>query len=172
MNHEHDLRARLVETGANVLRARRLTPGISQLVDIGAVRPRESRPTFTELASHDGEDALARRKQVHDGRLERGGARCGEQQDVVLSPADLLQPPQRAEHDRTKVRAAMVKDGLRSGSEHLGRNRRRPRRHQIPLSSHVVRLPPVIDGADHRANCHLVTGREGRVSGGGGRKRT
>ena len=65
-------------------------------------------PAVAERARRDDEHALARRQEVHDRRLERARAGRREQEDVVLGPADLLQPAERAEHELAEVRPAVV----------------------------------------------------------------
>ena len=84
VNEEHGARTGLFESGANVLGARRLPPRVPELVDVDVVRPRQRRPPLPELARHDREDALSRREQVDDGRLECGRPGGGEEENVVL----------------------------------------------------------------------------------------
>jgi hypothetical protein len=80
---------------------------------------------------------LARRHEVRDGRLERAGARCAEEEHVALRPADLTQPGQHTLVDRQELGTAVVDDGRADRREHLGRHRRRPGREQVPLGRHV-----------------------------------
>ena len=106
MDDDDDLRTRLVETRAKVVRLRCLPPGVPKLVDVGAVSAAAMlAPALAERAGRDDEHALARRQQVHDGRLERRRARRGEEEDVVLRAAHLLQAGERAEHELAEVRA-------------------------------------------------------------------
>ena len=74
--HEHcELSPRLLEPRAQVLGTRRLSPCVAKLLDVCAVRGRERRPAVAERTGGDDEDALSRREEVHDRRLERTGSR-------------------------------------------------------------------------------------------------
>ena len=133
MDEDDDLRPRLGEARAKIVGLRRLPPGVPELVDVRAERRRHRAPAVAERSGRDDEHALARREEVHERGLEGARARRGEEQDVVLGAADLLQPAERPEHELAEVRPAVVDDRRRAGGERLGRHGRRPRRHQVAL---------------------------------------
>ena len=91
------------------------------------------RPALAEVAGRDDEDAVARREQVGDCRLHRGRAGGREQEHVALGAVHLAQALERRGEDRAEVGPAVVDDRLRQRREHLRRDGRRPRSHQVPL---------------------------------------
>jgi hypothetical protein len=87
----------------------------------------------------DDEDGVTGREEVGDGRLERAGARRGEDEDVVLRPEHLLQALDRLVEDVLEVRRAVMDHRLRHGGEDLRRNRRRAWSEEIALLRHPLR---------------------------------
>ena len=136
VDDDDDLRPGLGESRAQIVGLRRLPPGVPELVHVCAERRRHRAPAVAERSGRDDEDALARRQDVHERGLERTGAGCGEEQDVVLGAADLLQAAERPEHELAKVRPAMMDDRLGAGGQRLGRNGRRPGCHEVALPRH------------------------------------
>ena len=120
MHDDDDLRPRLVEAGAQVFRLRGLPPGVPELVDIGAEGRRHRAPAIAERPRRDHENAFARRQEVHERGLERTRAGRGEEQDVVLGAAHLLQPPERSEHELAEVRPAVMDDRLGARLDETG----------------------------------------------------
>jgi hypothetical protein len=150
VDEEDDLRAGLGEPPLEVGGLRNLRPLVRQLVDVAAVGGRELRPALAEVACRDGEDALAGREEVDDGRLEGAGARRRADQHVVLGSIHLAQASQHAREELLEVGAAVVDDGLASGREHLRRHRSRARGQQIPLPRHPPQPTCVLSEVDGR----------------------
>ena len=121
---------------AQVVRRRRLAPGVPELLDLAAERARHRDPALAEVARRDGEHALAGRAEVDDRRLEPARAGAGEEQHVGAGAVDVLQPAEHAGVDLVEVRRAMVQHRLRERGEHLRRHRGRPGREQVPLLRH------------------------------------
>ena len=104
-----------------------------KLVDVRPERRRHRAPAIAERPGRHDEHALAGREDVHERRLERTRPGCGEEQHVVLGPADLLQAAERPEHELAEVGPAVVDHRSRARGENLRGHRGRPRRHEIAL---------------------------------------
>ena len=106
------LAAALGECFPQVVGLRGIAPRVSQRHDVAAECPSHRLPPLAELALRDGEDALARREQVDDRRLERSGAGRREHEDLVLRPVHLAQPFLREAEDLREVGRAVVEHRL------------------------------------------------------------
>ena len=116
----------------------RLAPLVADVVDLAAVGLGDLGPALAEVAGGDDDDAVARRGQVRDDRLEAGRSRGRVEEDVAVGAEDLLQPLEALLVGRLEVRAAVMDDRQRHRGEHLRRHRRRPRGHQIALLGQVT----------------------------------
>jgi hypothetical protein len=103
------------------------------VVDVTAVVLGDLRPALAEVAGRDDDDAIARRGEVRDDRLEAGRSRGCIEEDVAVGAVDLLQPLEALLVRRLEVRAAVMDDRERHRGQHLRRDRRRPRSHEIAL---------------------------------------
>ena len=106
---------------------------VREVLDLTAVSSGDLGPALAEVASGDGDDAVARRRQVRDHGLETGRSRGRVQQDLVARTVDLFEALEHLLVGRPEVGAAVMDDRKRQRGEHLRWNRRRPRRHQIAL---------------------------------------
>jgi hypothetical protein len=87
MNDPHRLRLALAEARTHVIGIGGLAPRVPELVDGGAVAGGHRGPALAEVPRRDDEVRLAGRDEVRDGRLERAGARGGEEQHLLLGAA-------------------------------------------------------------------------------------
>ena len=138
----HSRRAPRGDRPAPGTRPRRYVSGIN----LAPERARHRLPALAELALRDGENALARREQVHDRGLERTGPRGGEDEHLALRPEHRAKPFLGEREHLGEVRRAVMEDGPRERAQHLGRHRGRPGRQELLRArSHAVsvqRLPP------------------------------
>jgi len=139
MNDPDRLRLALAEPRAHVLRVGRLAPLVPQVVDLGAVAPDHAGPALAEVAGRHDEVRLSRRDEIRHRRLERPGARGGEEEHVALRAANLTEPRQAALVDRPEIGAAVMDDRLGERGEHLRRHGRRPGSEEVLLACHQPR---------------------------------
>ena len=153
VDEEHGAGATLVERRAEILRLRGLAPGVRERDDIAPERARHRLPALAELALRDGEDALARREQVHDRGLERTGPRGGEDEHLALRPEHRAKPLLGEREHLGEVRRAVMEHRPRERAQHLGRHRGRarasgaaageePRRERTAAPAHSDAQPP------------------------------
>jgi hypothetical protein len=137
VRQEHGLRAAdLIELRRQVLRARRLAPLVLDRLHVAAVRGRQPAPALTERAGRDDDHAVAGRAEVRDRRLHRPRAGRCEHEDVALAAVHGPQPFEALAEQGPVVGATVVDDRLGERSEHLGRDRRRTGRKEVPLLGH------------------------------------
>ena len=96
MNEQDDLGTGLGEPPREVVRMRRLSPGVGKRLDPAAERRGERSPALAELAARNDEHRLARREQIDERGLERAGTGRGQDEHLVLGAEDLLQAAVRA----------------------------------------------------------------------------
>jgi hypothetical protein len=103
------------------------------VVDVAAIDPRDLGPALAEVTGGHGDDAVTGRSQVRDDGLQAGRPRGCVEQDLALRSVDVLQAVEALPVRRFEVRAAVMDDRKGHRGQHLRRNRRRPRRHQVAL---------------------------------------
>jgi hypothetical protein len=136
VNEEHGARAALLEGRAKVVRSRRLPPGVGERDDVAAERPAHCLPALAELALRDGEDALARREDVDDRRLERAGSRRREDEHLVLRTEHRPESLLREREDLGEVGRAVMEHRSGERGEHLGRHRGGAGRQELLRARH------------------------------------
>jgi hypothetical protein len=136
VDEEHRRRAALGQRVPKIVGARSVAPRIRERHDLAAEGPAHRLPALAELALRDGEDALRRRQQVDDRRLERAGSGCRQHEDLVLRAEHLAQPLLGEPEDLREVRRAVVEHRPGERGEHLGRHRRRPWREELLRARH------------------------------------
>ena len=136
MNEEHGARPGVRERASDGVGLRPLPPRVRERDDVAPEGARHRLPALAELALRDREHAVARRKEVHDRRLERAGTGRSEDEHVVRGAEDLAQPLERDLEHRGEVGRAVVEDRLGERAQHLRRHGRRAGRQELLRACH------------------------------------